>query len=134
MFVLVRSHGAYWNTMIFLIVLLSTLERIDCQVNWLFSLRNDLHDHVRQLLHQNCSIISRSSRLFLCTNEIYSHVEFQLEVFLVPYQSNRNTCGMILKFYQIFPHNQSISSRSILSINVKRSKRFVMIIDFDYSP
>jgi hypothetical protein len=54
-------------------------------------------DHIRQLLHMNCSFLNEYSPSFICSNEIYYHIEFNLDISLAPFQYRFNKCGIIIK-------------------------------------
>jgi hypothetical protein len=109
-------------------ILIFIIHQIHSTPKYIFSLKND---HIHQLLHTNCSTLNAYSSLFICSNEIFYHIEFNLDISLVPFQSQLNTCGVIIKYNHktnqssfLLSHNNNqdpiiFNQRSILSIDVR---------------
>ncbi|CAF1043183.1 unnamed protein product [Rotaria sordida] len=109
-------------------IVISILHQIYSIPKYIFSLRNDHHDRIRQLLHMNCSFPNEYSPLFICSNEIFYHVEFNIDISLAPFQSQLNKCAIIIKYNYISVFAERINQSVFLTshdINHNNQKSIV---------
>ncbi|CAF1012352.1 unnamed protein product [Rotaria sp. Silwood1] len=96
---------------------------------YIFSLRNDHHDLIRQLLYMNCSFLNVYSPLFICSNEIFYHAEFNIDISLVPFQSQLNKCAIIIKYNHISVFAERINQSAFVTshvINNNNNQEFIV--------
>lgn len=137
------------SLLLYLTILLIT-PGTNCKPKLIYSLRHDYHDFLSQLLHRNCLFLNQNSSLFICSNDFFYHIQFDIGIGIAPFQSKPNTCGIILKYNQIsmFPgrenrtyfsashdfnknHNEDfvlIQQRSMLSIDVRRAVIYIIFL------
>ncbi|CAF2980002.1 unnamed protein product [Rotaria sp. Silwood2] len=110
-------------------IVIIIIHQIHSIPKYIFSLRNDYHDLVRQLLYMNCSFPNEYSPLFICSNEIFYHVEFNIDISLAPFQSKLNKCAIIIKYSHISVYAERINQSAFLTshvINNKNNQEFIV--------
>ena len=118
--------------LLLLLLLLSVLDGIHCaSPSVLFAFANDPNNTLREYLYSTCSPV-HPSLLFLCSDGLIYYVRFHFSLSLAPFQTQSNQCGLILH-YQSFQldHLTKFSRRSLLSIDVSRSSRVIVVVVLD---
>ena len=84
-----------------IVLLLTMIYRASSAPKSVLALRNDRHGRMRRLLHTQCSSLNAYSPQFACSDALFYHVEFDLDVSLVPFQYQPKKCASIINYVPI---------------------------------